>query len=150
MKNLFDGTSAAEITSRLDRLGPDAQRVWGTMTAAQAMAHCANGLEMVLGEKRPPRLLAGRIFGAFVKRLVLRDEKPFKRNSPTDPILVIGDQRDLAAEKARLAALIQRLVAGGTSAVTTHPHSFFGRLTANEWGVLTYKHLDHHLRQFGV
>jgi LPS sulfotransferase NodH len=46
--------------------------------------------------------------------------------------------------------MIDRFVAAGPKGCTTHPHSFFGRLTAEEWAILMYKHLDHHLRQFGV
>jgi LPS sulfotransferase NodH len=49
-----------------------------------------------------------------------------------------------------LGALIERFAAAGLAGCTMHPHSFFGRLTPQEWAVLMYKHLDHHLRQFGV
>jgi Protein of unknown function (DUF1569) len=45
--------------------------------------------------------------------------------------------------------LIDRLAAG-PEACTKHPHSFFGPLTPVEWAALTYRHLDHHLRQFQV
>lgn len=150
MKNLFDGTSAAELDARISRVQPEAQRQWGKMTAAQALAHCSNGLEMALGERRPSRLFIGRLIGSFVKRLALRDEAPFKRNSPTDPMLVISDARDLEVEKERLRGLVTRIATGGPAVMTTHPHSFFGRLTAQEWALLMYKHLDHHLRQFGA
>ncbi len=30
------------------------------------------------------------------------------------------------------------------------PHPFFGNLNSEEWDTLNWKHLDHHLRQFGV
>jgi hypothetical protein len=149
MKSVFDAAAGAEIRERVARLQPAAERQWGTMNAAQAVAHCANALEAAVGDRNPPRLFVGRLIGGFVKRLVLRNEKPFGRNSPTDPSFVIADQRDLDVEKARLVALLDRLT-GVPPAVTTQPHSFFGRLTTNEWGVLMYKHLDHHLRQFGV
>lgn len=150
MKNLFDGTSAAELDARIARVQPEAQRQWGTMTAAQALAHCSNSLEMALGDRRPARLFIGRLIGSFVKRLVLRDEAPFKRNSPTDPTLVISDARDLEVEKERLRGLVSRIANGGPAVMTTHPHSFFGRLTPEQWALLMYKHLDHHLRQFGA
>ena len=48
------------------------------------------------------------------------------------------------------AVLIDRFAAAGPKGCTTHPHSFFGPLTPDEWAILMYKHLDHHLRQFGV
>ena len=62
----------------------------------------------------------------------------------------VGDERDLETEKRRLARLIDRFAANGPSGCTTHPHTFFGHLTPQEWAVLSYKHLDHHLRQFGA
>lgn len=73
-----------------------------------------------------------------------------RRNSPTVKDLIVGDDRDLKVERERLFRLIDRFVAAGSKGCTTHPHSFFGRLTPEEWAILMYKHLDHHLRQFGV
>ena len=98
----------------------------------------------------PPRMFLGRIVGGIIKPMVLRDEQPMRKNSPTVKSLVTEDERDLATERARLAGLIERFTAAGPKGCTTHPHSFFGRLTPEEWAILMYKHLDHHLRQFGV
>jgi hypothetical protein len=150
MKTFFDLTAVAEVKARLQHLRPDSVRQWGKMNAAQAVAHCANGLELALGDRRPPRLLIGRIIGWIIKPLALGNDEPMRRNSPTVPGIEVTDSRDLNAERTRLLALIDRAQAAGPPGVTTHPHSFFGRLTAEEWGVLTYKHLDHHLRQFGA
>jgi hypothetical protein len=120
------------------------------MNAAQAVAHCAAGLELALGERRPPRLWLGRIMGLIVKPLALRNDEPMRRNSPTMKELVVQDPRDLGTERQRLCGLIDRFAAAGPAGCTTHPHSFFGRLTPQEWAILMYKHLDHHLRQFGA
>jgi hypothetical protein len=150
LKNLFDVSTVGEIKMRLQRLRPDSPRQWGKMTPAQAAAHCAASMEMALGDTRPPRMLIGRVLGGFIKPLALGDDKPMKRNSPTVPSFVIKDDRDFAAERVRLTNLIDRFAAAGPKGCTTHPHSFFGRLEAEEWAVLMYKHLDHHLRQFGV
>ena len=82
--------------------------------------------------------------------MVLRNDEPMRRNSPTVEGLVVRDKRDLEIERKRLFGLINRFVAAGWNGCTKHPHSFFGQLTPNEWAILMYKHLDHHLRQFGV
>jgi len=132
------------------QLRPDSARLWGKMNAPQALAHCSAGVELALGDKKPPRVLAGRVFGWIVKPLALKDDAPMRRNSPTIPDLVIQDERDLGRERERLAGLIDRFAAGGPAGCTQHPHSFFGPLTPDEWAILMYKHLDHHLRQFGV
>lgn len=120
------------------------------MNAAQVMAHCAGGLELAAGQMRPPRKLIGRIIGPIVKPLVLRDDEPMRRNTPTIDALRVSDERNLDAERTRLLDMIDRFVATGPAGCTTHPHSFFGPLTPQEWAILMYKHLDHHLRQFGV
>jgi len=150
MKNLYDPARLTEVKERLARLQSDSPRLWGKMNAPQAVAHCSVAMNWALGESRPPRLFIGRVLGALVKPLVLRDDQPMRRNSPTSPDLVIADQRDLVKERERLWAQIDRFAASGPAACTTNPHPFFGRLTSDEWAILMYKHLDHHLRQFGA
>jgi len=85
-----------------------------------------------------------------VKPFVFRNEDPLRKNSPTAKSLIVTDQRDLGKERERLSGLIDKFAAGGPAKCTKNPHSFFGRLTPEEWSILMYKHLDHHLRQFGV
>lgn len=150
MRNLFEGAAAAEVNERIERLTPDSQRLWGKMSVAQMMAHCSIAMEWAIGDAVPPRMFAGRILGRFVKPLALGDDKPLRRNSPTAKTLIIADEREMNKERDRLRGLIARFVAAGPKGCTTHPHSFFGRLTPEEWAILAYKHLDHHLRQFGV
>jgi hypothetical protein len=150
MKNLFDASTVNEVKRRMAQLQPDSERQWGKMTAAQAIAHCTAGLELALGERRPPRKLIGRILGPIVKPMAFREEEPMRRNSPTVQGLVVNDQRDLGTERERLSGMIDRFAGAGPGGCTTHPHSFFGRLTPEEWSAWMYKHLDHHLRQFGV
>ena len=92
----------------------------------------------------------GRLIGGFIKSKALSDDAPIRRNSPTVPGFVVLDERDFIAERHRLNGLIDRVTALGPAGCTAHPHSFFGRLTPEQWGILMYKHLDHHLRQFGA
>lgn len=150
MKNLFDATAVADIKTRVRRLRPDSPRQWGRMSAPQAVAHCAMGIELALGDRRPPRMMIGRIIGRVIRPLALGNDEPMRRNSPTVPSMVVADERELAAERERLLTLIDRFAAAGPAGCTTHPHSFFGRMTPDEWAILMYKHLDHHLRQFGA
>jgi hypothetical protein len=150
MKNLFEPSSANEVKQRLAQLRVDSARQWGAMTAAQAVAHCAASMEWAVGDRIPPRMFFASLLGRAIKSKALGDDAPFRRNSPTAPDLVVGDPRELDAERERLLALIDRFTAAGPAGCTTHPHSFFGSMTPDEWAILTYKHLDHHLRQFGV
>lgn len=150
MKDLFDSATAAEVMDRVRRLTPESRREWGTMSAAQTMAHCSLGMEDALGDNKPPRVFIGRMLGPAIKKMALGNDRPMRKNSPTYPTLVVKDDCDLDREKLRLLALIDRFSKGGAAACTKHPHAFFGKLTPQEWAELTYKHLDHHLRQFGA
>jgi Protein of unknown function (DUF1569) len=150
VKNLFEAVRVAEVKERTAQLRPDSERLWGKMNPAQALAHCSRGIEWAVGDRIPPRMLIGRIIGQMVKPMALGNDEPMRRNSPTARDLVVQDQRDLGTERERLCGLIDRFATAGPEGCTTHPHSFFGRLTPEEWATLMYKHLDHHLRQFGV
>jgi hypothetical protein len=150
MKNLFEAARANEVKERTAQLRADSERLWGKMNPAQALAHCSLGLEWAVGDRIPPRMLMGRIMGRMVKPMVFRNDEPMRRNSPTAKDLVVQDERDLGTERERLCGLIDRFATAGPKGCTRHPHSFFGRLTPQEWATLMYKHLDHHLRQFGV
>jgi hypothetical protein len=150
MKNIFDPADEREILKRLDHLRPEGPRQWGTMTPAQMLAHCSISLEMAMGNVRPPRKWIGRLLGPVIRPMALKDDAPMRRNSPTMDELIVAEAPAFEPERERLRGLIDRFVAAGPAACTTHPHSFFGRLTPDQWSILTYKHLDHHLRQFGV
>lgn len=149
MKNVFQPEVLEEIKQRINKLQPDTQREWGKMEVAQMMAHCSAALEVAAAQKFPPRIFIGRILGPFF-RSVFSNEKTLKKNMPTDKTFLVIDRRNFEKEKARLIDLVSQFSTGGEAKCTRHPHSFFGKLTPAEWGLGMYKHLDHHLRQFGV
>jgi len=151
MKNLFDATVANQIKARLGTLKPQTERHWGKMTAPQMLAHCSMSMHWAVGDVVPEKApVIVRLMGRVVKPLVFRNENPLRKNSPTAKSLVVADERDFAKERERLTGLIDRFVAGGPAGCTKSPHSFFGKMTSDEWAILMYRHLDHHLRQFGV
>jgi hypothetical protein len=149
MKNLYERETVEEILSRIDRLQPATQRQWGKMDVAQMMAHCSATIDMASGRNNPPRIFIGRVIGPFFKS-VFTNEKPFSKNGPTDKSLVVSDSRDFQREQEKLKACVWQFHSGGEAMCTRHPHPFFGSLTPQEWGRGMYKHLDHHLRQFGA
>ena len=149
MKNLYNPQDVTEVLTRIDAINPTVQRQWGKMKPEQMMAHCAAALEVAVGQKMPKRMLIGKILGPIFKSQ-FSNEKPFNKNGPTDPTFVVADERDMEKERTRLKALVKTFAEGGPSACTTQPHSFFGKMTPEEWSIGMYKHLDHHLRQFGV
>lgn len=153
MKNLFDATLVEDTKQRVLRLQPGSERQWGRMTVAQTLAHCTSGIEMAMGIVRPKRApFPAPVLGALIKPLVFRDDQPMRRNSPSSPELFPADaaQCEFHHERDRLIAAIDSFAAQGASCCSPHPHPFFGALHPQQWAVLMYKHLDHHLRQFGV
>ena len=151
MKNLFDATVTNEVKTRLGKLGPQSERQWGKMTPSQMMAHCSVSMQWAVGEVVPEKeALPMRLIGRLVKLRVFRNEDPLRKNSPTAKSLMVTDERDMGKERDRLSGLIDKFAAGGVAGCTKNPHSFFGKMTPEEWAILMYKHLDHHLRQFGA
>jgi hypothetical protein len=149
MKNLFERDTVAEVSVRIDKLQPASQRQWGKMDVAQMLAHCSGTMDMASGRVNIPRVLIGRLIGGFMKPIYV-NEKPFGKNAPTDKTLVIADSRDFFREQEQLKLKVLQFHEGGEAKCTRYPHPFFGALTPQEWARGSYKHLDHHLRQFGV
>ncbi len=149
MQSLFDLAGRQSVLGRLERLQPEAPRQWGKMSAAQMLAHCSIAMEMATGVKPRKQKLIGKLLGPFVRSSLL-GEKPFGRNSPTDPAFIVTEEKDFDTEKHRLTGLVNTFCDGGPEKASASMHSFLGRLNREEWGVMMFKHLDHHLRQFGA
>jgi len=149
MKNLFEQEATDEVLARIDTLQPACQRHWGKMDVAQMMAHCSVALDMASGRMDLPRIFIGRVLAPFIKP-IYTNERPFSKNNPTDKKLVVSDQRDFLREQEQLKLKVHQFYEGGEAQCTRHPHPFFGPLSPQDWARGMYKHLDHHLRQFGA
>lgn len=153
MKTLLDPAVAEDVKQRILRLAPDSQRQWGKMTLPHTLAHCTSGVQMAMGTLNPKRVsFPASLLGPLIKPLVLRGDTPLRRNSPSSPELFSPDsaQCSFERERAALIAAVDAFAGNGAAGCSQHPHPFFGRLKPQEWAILVYKHLDHHLRQFGV
>ena len=149
MENLYEPSIRDAVVHRLSTLQSTSPRQWGKMDVAQMMAHCAVAFEVPVGDRLAKQALLGKIVTPLLRGRIL-GEKPLGRNSPTDPVFRIVDKRDFARERQRLSALMERFCSRGREASDGVVHSFFGRLSGEDWGRLMYKHMDHHLRQFGA
>lgn len=148
-KTLFSQEAYQEISSRLDKLTEQSPRQWGKMNNAQMLAHCAEAIKMPLDHKKQSRKLISYLIGGMIKKVVTSPE-PYRQGTPTAKDFIITGQRDFQKEKQNLQALLKRFHEAGEKGMTPHPHPFFGPMTPHEWGCSQYKHLDHHLRQFGA
>jgi hypothetical protein len=149
VKSLFDPDVFQDTVSRIEALQPSAPRQWGRMTPSQMLEHSARALETASGKGPQKQIWLGKLIG----RLVFRNfvgEKPLSKNSPTAPEFIIHDEPDFADVRRRLLGVMREFHSKGETGCDGNVHSFFGRLSGAEWGVLQFKHLDHHLRQFGA
>ncbi|HAO46374.1 MAG TPA: DUF1569 domain-containing protein [Ferruginibacter sp.] len=149
MKNLFNKEVYEEIIQRLNAFTASADRQWGKMEAAQMLAHCKAAFSVPLSEKKLPRSFIGLTVGWLFKHSLYND-KPWRKNLPTAPAFRITDHRNFEKEKKELTMLVDRFYTLGPGKVGLFPHPLFGSYTSDQWGQAMYKHLDHHLRQFGV
>ena len=149
MNSLFDQAARTETEARIARLQADAVRQWGEMEVAQMLAHCAMALEMGTGDMPSKQRFIGKLLAPFFKNTLL-GPAPFKRNSPTNPLLRVQDAHDFSREKARLLAVVSRFATAGAHQAGAQEHSFLGKISGEQWGFLMWKHLDHHLQQFSA
>ena len=149
MKTIFDTDVHGELLERLSSLNVDSERQWGKMSPAQMMEHAARALDMAINNQPRKQLFVGKAL-SWVFRKEFLGEAPFKQNRPTGPDFVVKDEPDFEATRERLAGLMADFRNRGEIGLDGNVHGFFGPLTGKQWGETQYKHLDHHLRQFGV
>lgn len=150
MKNIFDKNVSEEIINRINSLNSNSERKWGKMTVDQMLAHCNVTYELVYDNKYPkPKGFKKWMLKTFVKNIVV-SEKPYKKNSRTAPEFLIVSEKDFKIEKDRLKAYITKTQELGSDYFDNKESHSFGNLTKTEWNNMFYKHLDHHLTQFGV
>lgn len=150
MKNIFSISDAREVIERINKLTATSQPQWGKMSVGQMLAHCNVTYEMVYEDVHSkPNAILKFILKLFVKNSVV-NEVPYKHNSSTAPQFIIKETKDFEHEKARLIDYITKTQLLGEASFDGKESHSFGKLTKQEWNNMFYKHLDHHLRQFGV
>jgi hypothetical protein len=116
------------------------------MNVAQMLAHCQMPLGVATGKHTLKRNFLLSLIGPLFKKQLF-NETPFKKNLPTDKSFIIANPQEFEKEKQNLIAMVNSFSA---TSMSGEPHPFFGKLTKEEWSKGTWKHLDHHLQQFGV
>lgn len=154
MKDIFERRVCDDLIARMDRITPATQPQWGRMNAAQMLAHCSKPYDTLYDAEYQRRYPPHTGFMRFLLKLLVKPlvvgPKPYKRNTKTAPSYVVADERVFATERAKLVGYLNKVQALGRKEFEGKLSYSFGPLTADEWNTLFYKHLDHHLRQFGV
>jgi hypothetical protein len=150
---MWDADARRRILTRFSRLSPDASARWGRFSAHGMVVHLIDAARMALGtlEVRRTRGLIPRIVRLPGPRHLFIHVLPFPRNAPTARELLTTPPGDFNADVVRFTRLVDELALRAADTETRWPeHPFFGPLTRRDWGVLGYRHTDHHLRQFGA
>jgi hypothetical protein len=148
--DLFTADGLEASLRRVQALTPESRAEWGRMDVAKMLAHLNVAYEMLYEDKHPrPNALMRQLLRLFLKSKVV-GPAPYPRSAPTAPQFKIADERDFSAERARLVAYMRRMFDEGGPSFEGRESASFGPLTSEEWNVMFSKHLDHHLRQFGV
>ncbi|WP_394747249.1 DUF1569 domain-containing protein [Spongiimicrobium salis] len=147
MKSIFEEATHEELRKRIEHLNEGSSRQWGKMTVGQMAWHCKFPLKIGLENKIPSKKPNPLIIFFFKKSMY--NEKPFRKNLPTSPMLKTKEPKDIQVEKKELLDLVSSFHALKEKK-DWNPHPVFGKLTPEQWGIMQYKHLDHHLTQFNV
>jgi hypothetical protein len=150
MKDIFQQETIEAFKVRIANISEDSTAQWGKMDVYQMLKHCTENDKMMVGDRQFKRLFIGKIFGRMSLRSSTKDDKPLGHNSPTHPDLIIKENGDVAAQKEEWISVLEGYYTKPATTFEGFIHPFFGKMTPQQISVWAYKHIDHHLRQFGV
>jgi len=147
MKSFFEEGAYTEIINRINKLEPSMAPLWGKMNTGQMLKHCQMILNIILGKEDyglKPNWLISLVF-----KKSMYSDKLWRKNIPAPSNFKIKSDENFEVEKSKILDLINELNEN-RERENWQPHPIFGTFTKTQWGKIQYKHLDHHLRQFGV
>ena len=150
LPNIFTREETDKIIERINKLTAASQPNWGTMSVAQMLAHSNVTYEMIYDNihKKP------NAFSKFILKFMIKNkvvgETLYERNSRTAPQFIIKETKDFNVEKQTLVDYLNKTQQLGEAYFDNKESHSFGPLNKTEWNNMLYKHLNHHLTQFGV
>ena len=150
MESIFDPQGNKNIIDRIHTLTPITLSQWGKMTVSQMLLHCQQPIKVAYGTLQlEPKPLLAFFFGKSAKKK-LTNKQPFGKGMPTSKEFKITHEPDFETSKKELIELVTIFAKDGHAAIKIEKHPFFGKMTMHEWDLMQWKHLDHHLKQFGA
>ena len=149
--SIYDDATTLELFRRLDSLTAQTPGLWGKMSIAQMLKHCAIPYKAIMdnGNIKKGHWYIRIIAKLFFKKSMV-NEVDYPHNLPTAKHFITHDQPDFSSSRELLKNAIRESHAKGETFYEGRVHPWIGQLTAREWSNMLYKHLDHHLRQFGA
>lgn len=150
LPSIFETKTTETILSRLNILTNTTQPLWGKMNAAQMLAHLNVAYDIDSGKiKSETPALMKFMLKLFLKPILV-NEKPYKKNSRTAPLFLISSEKDFEKEKKSLIDNILESQNNGREYYEGRESNSVGKMNANEWSNMYYKHIEHHFSQFGI
>ena len=150
MRNLFDREDCEVTIGRINQLSKKSQPQWGKMSADKMLAHCNVMFDMTFTDKYPKFSFAKVLLLKLLIKKSVVGPNPYPKNGRTAPDFIISDTRVFEDERAKLIQYLKEVQELGAVFFEDKFYRSFGKLSSQEWNMMFYKHLDHHLRQFGV
>jgi len=147
MNSIIDKKTLTNFINRSEAIIADNTANWGKMDAAQMFQHLNKSLESVFSADKVKRMFIGRIIGKMILKKAL-NSKTIDKNSPTAPSFIADSTVNFDLEKKKWIVNLNKFNDLSEADMEGKVHPFFGIMTGNEWNVLIYKHVDHHLKQF--
>ncbi|TAF59317.1 MAG: DUF1569 domain-containing protein [Flavobacterium sp.] len=147
MPSIYTASDNAILIERIQNLSASSSPLWGKMSVDQMCEHCIAAINVAFGKQDLTISLPMRLLGRLLKNKAFNSD--FGKNSPTAKEFRITAHSDFEKSRDQLIACVQEF-AKGTSVITVMHHPFWGKMSFEDWDKLMYRHLDHHLRQFGV
>ena len=150
LPNIFNSETTTEFIRRINSLTGNESPLWGKMNVGQMLSHCCLPYQQILGENidRPPFIM--RVLMQWFFRKSMTNNQPYRKNLPTGPTFIRTGMHDVSEERQRLISYVEAIERLGPERLVNIPSLSLGKLSSTEWSNMLYKHLDHHLRQFGV
>lgn len=150
MGSLWNATDRDIIITRIGKLNATSARQWGKMNVAEMMTHLIETSKIAFNEK-PVELVRGTPPSGIKRWVIIFSPIPWPKGKLPTGKEYLADSSDMQKIDEYKQTIINyvRRFAQSLESIRWGRHAFFNQLTAKEWGALTYKHIDHHLRQFG-
>lgn len=147
MSSIFNKSDNDTIIARINSLTAESKALWGKMTVDQMCKHCTSAINVAFDKQDVKVNFLIRLLGKLLKNNVFNSE--FKKNSPTAKEFIFANHYDLEIAKKEFIESFSQF-ARGPQTIKVMDHPFWGKMTYEDWDKLMWRHVDHHLKQFGV
>ncbi len=149
-KNILDKQAADEVVKRIRKVQPLAKPLWGSMTEVEMFFHLNEALRRTMTTQQQPK--RSTLKQKMLKLYFIYIAPQFPKNVEAPKFVNMKKNNfqleGFEQEQNKLIERVSEFQRSQNGFAPSHP--IFGRLTKKQWGIFTWMHLDHHLRQFNV